>query len=246
MFCTGCGNEAANGDVYCGTCGKALAGNGTQGSAVAAVTPPPQPAVVMVDHRPYGSPGTGALWLSILGFCGITALLGVILGFVALSEAKRRSASTTKATLAIVIGFVWLVPFAVGAMGSANMWSSASSSSAPATSRPVSGASPTAIVTSASARAVESILVRLKFTCDGAKGVQGWVQCRKGTYDDPVYGPSPVEMVNIWADYESTGTGRVDGYVKPATYKQLHFIAPALTYDGAKTNGTRDVTGALS
>ena len=218
----------------------------TPPEAVGAPAPAPISVVVQAANvRPYGSPGTGALWLSILGFCGITALLGVILGFVALSEARRRGASTTKATLAIVIGLVWLLPLAIGAANMAATWSSGSTASASATVRVAAESSPTPIVSSTSAREVESALVRLKFTCDGAKGVQGWVQCRKGTYDDPVYGPSPVEMVNIWADFESSGTGRVEGYVKPTTFKRLSAVADTLTYSGEPTNGTRDLSGSL-
>lgn len=199
----------------------------------------------MVDRRPYGSPGTGALWLSILGFCGITAVLGVILGFVALFEARRRGASTTKAAFAIAIGFVWLVPMAISAASMAKAWQSTPAGSTSVVIRPEPGTSATPIVSSTSARAIESALVRLAFTCDGARGTQGWVQCRKGNYDDPVYGPSPVEMVNIWADYEGTGTGRIDGYVKPSTFKKLKAEARALTYSGEPTNGTREVSGNL-
>ena len=59
------------------------------------------------------SPGTAALVLSILGFCGFTAILGVILGFVARGEAKRKGLGTGKATAAIVIGLVWLAPIVI-------------------------------------------------------------------------------------------------------------------------------------
>jgi hypothetical protein len=66
-------------------------------------------------HQPSASasgsktPGTGALWLSILGFCGITAVIGVILGLSDRTRAKKNGQSTKKATSAIVIGMVWLL-----------------------------------------------------------------------------------------------------------------------------------------
>lgn len=106
---------------------------------------PQEPQIVYVQTTPIKTPGTGALVLSILGFCGITALLGVVLGFVARGEAKRNSLSTGKATAAIVIGLVWLVPLALGmtitAITAATSPSSTSSSSSATDSAP----EPTAI-----------------------------------------------------------------------------------------------------
>lgn len=58
-----------------------------------------------------GSPGTGALWLSIFGIFFVTAILGVILGLVALRKAKREKLAYAKAVIAIVIGLAWLVFF---------------------------------------------------------------------------------------------------------------------------------------
>ena len=60
------------------------------------------------------APGTGALWLSILGFCGVTALLGVILGFFARSDARKRGLSTGTSNAAIIVGFLWIGLYLLG------------------------------------------------------------------------------------------------------------------------------------
>lgn len=66
--------------------------------------PMPDPLVI----KQFKTPGTPALILSILGFFGITAILGVILGFVARKEARRTGVSTNKANAAIAIGLIWI------------------------------------------------------------------------------------------------------------------------------------------
>jgi len=59
---------------------------------------------------PYGTPGTGALWLSIFGFvCGIPAILGIVFGIGARREAKQRGRSPAKANWAIGIGLAWII-----------------------------------------------------------------------------------------------------------------------------------------
>lgn len=258
MYCAHCGSEAADGASFCSSCGKPLTPEAP--SSAEAPTPPPVPlnaappaAPVQVvvqgpDGRPYGTPGTGALWLSIFGFCGITALLGVIFGIAARNEAKRRGVSSAKATWAIVIGLFWLLPVVISVF---SLFAAQSSTTTPpsggvapppaaASSTPISAPAPTFT------DEVESALVRLKFTCDASKGVEEWVQCRKGTYNDPTYGASPAEMVNIWANQGGDGTQYVEGYVKAATFKELKKLDGKWTYSGATSNGTKDLAGTPS
>ena len=55
-----------------------------------------------------------ALVLSILGFCGITAIIGIVLGFVGRGKAKEVGKGVGQATAAIIIGAAWL---ALGVIG---------------------------------------------------------------------------------------------------------------------------------
>lgn len=55
-----------------------------------------------------------ALVLSILGFCGITAIIGVVLGFVGRGKAKEVGKGVGQATAAIIIGFAWIVLSIIG------------------------------------------------------------------------------------------------------------------------------------
>jgi hypothetical protein len=104
--------------------------------------PPQQPQVVYVRATPAKTPGTAALVLSILGFCGVTAVLGVILGAVARGEAKRSGSSTAKGTAAIVIGVLWILPVAIGLIVGAT---SSSSSLTPSATAPSTRAAATHI-----------------------------------------------------------------------------------------------------
>ncbi|MHB1211869.1 MAG: hypothetical protein ACYC0W_06355 [Candidatus Nanopelagicales bacterium] len=47
---------------------------------------------------------------SLIGFCGVTAILGLILGLAGRPQAKRNAAGTGLATAAIVISLLWIVP----------------------------------------------------------------------------------------------------------------------------------------
>lgn len=95
-------------------------------------TPPPPPGPVVVVHQyPSKTPGTAALVLSILGFCGITAILGIILGFTSRAEAKRLGLSTAKGTAAIIIGLLWIAPVAIGMTVAAFSNTSPSNTSTP-------------------------------------------------------------------------------------------------------------------
>ena len=55
-----------------------------------------------------------ALVLSILGFCGITAIIGIVLGFIGRGRAKEVGKGVGQATAAIVIGSAWLVIGLIG------------------------------------------------------------------------------------------------------------------------------------
>lgn len=72
--------------------------------------PPPPPA------PPVKAPGmvVWALVLSILGFCGITAVIGIVLGFIGRGQAKKVGAGVGMATAAIIIGSAWV---ALGLIG---------------------------------------------------------------------------------------------------------------------------------
>ncbi len=54
-----------------------------------------------------------ALVLSILGLFGITAVVGLILGFVGRGQAKKAGAGVGTATAAIIIGAAWIVFFVI-------------------------------------------------------------------------------------------------------------------------------------
>ena len=82
-----------------------------------------QPELTSIEVQPNAgkTPGivTAGFVLSILGFCGITAIIGVILGFVGRKQAKANGAGVGLSTAAIVIGAAWIVLAVVGGIGSA-------------------------------------------------------------------------------------------------------------------------------
>ena len=67
---------------------------------------------------PAKTPGIviAALVLSIFGLTGITAIVGVILGFIGRRKAKQAGKGVGMATAAIAIGAAWLVLLAFGAL----------------------------------------------------------------------------------------------------------------------------------
>ena len=140
IFCSKCGAESPEDAGFCSKCGTALIDPGTteEPSSEAPVEPTPEPDApddrsqstvddVAVDDQPSAAPpiitsstqsqknpGTAALILSALGFLtGITAIIGIILGFNARAKAKRNGQSTTKSVAAIVIGAIVLVSFVI-------------------------------------------------------------------------------------------------------------------------------------
>ena len=96
----------------------------------------PQPQYIAVRAAPVKVPGTAALVLSILGFCGVTAILGIVLGFTSRSQAKRAGLPTGKSTAAIVIGALWLLPLALGPVIAATTGGNSTSTAPPAASAP--------------------------------------------------------------------------------------------------------------
>lgn len=90
MFCTKCGKDNAPGAAFCSSCGNAM-------QLGAPIGTPPPPAM--------GTSGMGiaSLVLGLLGFCtfGVTALLGLVFGVVALVQGRRRPEGARADALAI-------------------------------------------------------------------------------------------------------------------------------------------------
>jgi hypothetical protein len=210
------GHEVSAGQAYCSQCG----------SAVGQQAPPPPTAyttVVNVQSPPPPSPGTAALILSILGFCGAFAIVGIIMGFAAIAQAKRTGASNTKGVLAVVIGIVWFIPLIIGGV----IAITSSSTQAPSTSSPsvaVPSAAPSSRPSSQSPAAepdkeAQEMLTKMGFTCAYLGNADSAVQCTKGTYVDDVYGEIDQEFVNFFP--APAGTLKVEGSVFPKTAKKL-------------------------
>ena len=182
--------------------------------------------------RPYGTPGTGALWLSILGIIsfGITAVLGVVLGVAAIKEAKRHGVSNTKGVFAVVIGSLFIAPYAVILL---RLMFSASYSSEPATTSSSASSQPSAeTVIPTPATDLETLrddLLGMGFKCTPPSGTAGLSQCSEGEVDTVAYGKQPAQTVNI--EFE---TGDVHGFAKPKTLKTVgkYFAVEDLGDDG--------------
>ena len=238
LFCSKCGTQNTVGSTYCVSCGSPL----TQQTQPPTPPPPPPPPSDPRASGPYGSPGTGALWLSIFGFvCGVPAILGIIFGFGARREAKLRGRSPAKANWAIAIGIAWLLPVAITGFalvqGNSEGMPSQSENSQSAEQEPL----PEEAVQGSEQedegpdlRTLRTNLIADGFTCDPYPG--GYVvliQCRKGTLDDPVYGELPKQLVNI-----RMAAGTVDGYGRPKTVELLREYLPVTDFgdDGTGTN----------
>lgn len=107
----------------------------------ASAAAPPQPYTVVVAQT-RTTPGivTTAFICSLIGFCGITALLGLILGLAGRPQAKRNGAGTGLATAAIVISLLWIVPplmfwFIVGVLMATTPTTTSGTSTAPRTTQ---------------------------------------------------------------------------------------------------------------
>jgi hypothetical protein len=126
--CASCGSELRPGAAFCASCGSAatpapttcaVCGEKTDdpqgycsycGSPPAGAQTPPPPPPGPVPWTPIaaalGPPGVGiaGFVLSLLGF----SVLGIILSWVGLSQAKREGRPTGLCVAGIVIGFIWL------------------------------------------------------------------------------------------------------------------------------------------
>ena len=171
-----------------------------------------------------------ALVMSIIGFCGVTAVIGLILGIVSRKQAIRADAPTGKSTAAIVISSIWIALIGVG------MISSAVGGGKTNTTNPIPSASPSASVTSKGVSdLVRAELKSLGFKCTGQRGAVANDQCRKGSYKDKKYGSSPLEMVNVTFN-DSTAGQTIDGYVYPSTFKKLKPLG--VSSNGSAGKGT--------
>lgn len=97
----------------------------TPSAPVSAATPPPAPRKTAPLDAPNLSSGTSttkktnpvnvSLILGVLGFCGVTAIIGLIFGIIALNESKRNEGKgKVIAIIAIAINVFWLVLLVFG------------------------------------------------------------------------------------------------------------------------------------
>jgi hypothetical protein len=225
------GHALQEGQAFCPACG-AQATLSSPAPSTYAPSPAQPPVVVAVRV-----PGTGALWLSIFGFCGITAILGIALGFTAMSQAKKLGVSQTKGLLAVVIGFLWLIPGALiwgfaalstnQSAGSPGMGtpSSTFTSRAPVTPSPSGGAESDAVL-------VQRKLRDMGFKCELVNVNTLTSQCAKGKWQDQTYGEIDREFVNFFPT--DAGEADIEGYVLPDTAKALKkFGVKSLGDDGS-------------
>ena len=240
MFCSRCGSESTDSAVFCSKCGQELAGSLNESAPATPSTTEQAPPPVVVNANPYGTPGTGALWLSIFGFvCGIPALLGIIFGIAAYKEANRRGVSSAKATWAIVIGIAWFVPLifvvTTGTLGGILGESSDSASTStvsketPESKKERPGEPPSKV------SGLSSDLINMGFECDGPRGDLQRIQCSKGQIETEAYGTQPVQMINI-----ELATERVHGYARPKPIAKVGEYVPVQDFgDTGDDSGVR-------
>lgn len=110
-FCASCGSPATPAQVTCSVCGQKM--QDPQSYCSYCGSPPPGQVTAAAQHVQYapplsnlGAPGVGVAGfvLSLLGF----SLLGIILSWMGLSQAKREGRPTGLCIAGIVIGFIWL------------------------------------------------------------------------------------------------------------------------------------------
>lgn len=72
---------------------------------------PPISGETNASSRPPRAPGmaTAALVCGILGFCGVTSVVGLVLGIMGLKQAKVVGAGSARAVTAIVLSSLWLL-----------------------------------------------------------------------------------------------------------------------------------------
>lgn len=110
-FCASCGAPATPAQTTCSACGQEM--QDPQGYCSYCGAAPPDQDTTAAQPMPFappmgslGAPGVGiaGFVLSLLGF----SILGIILSWVGLSQAKREGRPTGLCVAGIVIGFVWL------------------------------------------------------------------------------------------------------------------------------------------
>ena len=185
------------------------------------------------------APGGPALVLSILGFCYVTAIIGVIWGFAARKQARQLGLSEKKSLAAIVIGLIWIVPTTIGVVISASQ-SDPSDVSVPTTPssgrtvEPLTELEKRSLYNNSPNQQALLALRKRDFQCTPPSGVIELVQCRKGTVTVEPYGKQPKELVNL--ELAEVRTGSINGYVLPRTARLLEkFGVQNLGDDGSGT-----------
>lgn len=110
-FCASCGSPATPTETLCAACGQAMQDpNGYCSYCGSAPADRGEPAPQALSFVPpvgsLGAPGVGiaGFILSLIGF----SVLGIILSWVGLSQARRDGRPTGLCVAGIIIGFVWL------------------------------------------------------------------------------------------------------------------------------------------
>ncbi len=203
--------------------------------------PPPPTFAPYTTTAGQKAPGivVAAFVLSLLGvLCGVTAIPGLILGVIGIGKAKAAGKGKGLAIASIIISGILIAAFAIGLTAGAISGGSQTSTSSSGASVSKPSAQPTR---STRGSRILKELNAAGFTCDQTpRGLQELTQCRKGTYEDAKYGPSPVELMNIWFNYEGANKEYLEGYLKPATLKTLKPLG--ISSFGKSENGTFDVT----
>jgi hypothetical protein len=185
------------------------------------------------------APGGPALVLSILGFCYVTAIVGVIWGFRARKQARDQGLSQTKSIAAIIIGLMWVVPVTIGVVVSSNQGRTVDpvESSTPSSGRtvePLTNLEKRSLYDNSPNQQALLTLRKRQFECTPPSGAVELVQCRKGTVEVQPYGKQPKELVNL--ELAEVRTGSINGYVLPRTARLLEeFGVQNLGDDGSGT-----------
>lgn len=172
---------------------------------------------------------------SILGWAsfGLLGVVGVVMSAVGLKQTRVSGKGKGLAIAAIIIGGLSLL--SIG-----NLFRSADTPTPapqPVASPAVAAPSPSPSI--ALGDAVVAVLTKAGFDCS-TQGVVGR-QCVKGKYNDPVYGESHREVINIY-DATDTTPENIDGFATPKTFKLLEPLG--LYRYGDVVNGSVNVSSS--
>ena len=199
---------------------------------------------------------TAAFILSCLGFCGITAIVGIVLGFVGRGQAKRAGKGEGLALAAIIIGAAWLVIAVIGGIVSAGSGGTSSSQSSspqstvstpsaealPASAAPAPSlasevpieeapaeepAAPEETVSQANAR--EKAKSYLDFQAFSRKGLNEQLQFEGFSKDDAAYG---VDALNV--DWDQQAALKAKSYLDFQAFSRKGLIEQ-LKFEGFTT-----------